>query len=104
MQDLIQKVTQASGVTQEQAAKAIETVSAYLKQRVPDVFKSQIDTLVNGGTLSEGMKMKINEAAGDFRDKAEEVIEEVRQKTENIISEAREKFAQMFSQKKDGEK
>ncbi|MBK9730934.1 MAG: hypothetical protein IPO83_06575 [Chitinophagaceae bacterium] len=93
MEDLIKKVTTAAGITEEQAKKSIEAVSAYVKDRLPDSFKDQIDNLVNGGTLTEGMKTKMNAVAGEFRDKAEDVIADVK-----------EKLSGMFSSKKEEEK
>lgn len=86
MEDLIKKVTTAAGITEEQAKKSIEAISGYIKDRLPDSFKSQIDNLVNGGTLTEGMKTKMSAVADEFRDKAEDVIEEVREKLSNIFS------------------
>ncbi|MGB3076643.1 MAG: hypothetical protein WBB36_15045 [Chitinophagales bacterium] len=93
MEELIKKVTTAAGITEEQAKKSIESVSAYVKDRLPDSFKDQIDNLVNGGTLTEGMKTKMNAVAGEFRDKAEDVIADVK-----------EKLSGMFSSKKEEEK
>lgn len=93
MEELIKKVTTAAGITEEQAKKSIEAVSAYVKDRLPDSFKDQIDNLVNGGTLTEGMKTKMNAVAGEFRDKAEDVIADVK-----------EKLSGMFSSKKEEEK
>ena len=88
MEDLIKKVSAAAGITDDQAKKSVETVSAYIKDRLPDSFKSQIDNLVNGGSLSEGVKSKMNDMAGD-----------IREKTEEIISDVKEKFSEMFGTK-----
>jgi hypothetical protein len=91
MQELIKKITDTAGVTEEQAKKSIYVISGYIKERVPDSFKSQIDNLVNGGTLSEGMKAQLNEVASEFRDKAETVIDEVRDKLSEIFGKPNEK-------------
>ena len=104
MQELIKKLTDTAGLTEEQAKKAVETVSSYIKDRLPDSFKSQIDNLVNGGKLSEGVKSKMNEIMGDFREKTEDLIGDVRDKTEDIISEVKEKFSDIFSKKEDEKK
>ncbi len=104
MEELIKKVTTAAGITEEQAKKSIETVSSYVKDRLPDSFRDQIDNLVNGGTLTEGMKTKLNTMAGEFRDKAEVVMEEVREKTEGIMADVKEKLSGIFSNKKEEEK
>ena len=93
MQELIKKVTEAAGISEDQARKAIETVSTYVKDKMPETFRSQIDNLVNGGSISEGLKSKMNEVASEFRDKAEDLIEDVR-----------EKLGDIFSKKDEGEK
>ena len=90
MEELIKKVTAEAGITEEQAKKSIEAISSYIKDRLPDSFKSQIDNLVSGGTLSEGMKTKMSAVAEDIRDKAEDVIEDVREKLSGIFSSKKE--------------
>ena len=97
MQELIQKITAAAGISEEQAKKSIETVSAYLKEKLPASFRSQIDNLVNGGKLSEGIKMKMGDMADDVKDKAEELIKEVREEAEQVAGKIRD----IFSEKKD---
>ena len=101
MQELIRKLTETAGLTEDQARKAAETVSSYIKERLPESFRSQIDNLVNGGKLSEGVKSKMNEIMGEIREKAEGVIGDVREKTEDIISEVKEKFSDVFSKKEE---
>lgn len=90
MDDLIKKVALAAGISEEQAKKSIETVSGYIKDRVPGSFKSQIDNLLNGGSLSEGVKSKMNEVAEDIREKAEDVITDVREKLSGLFANKEE--------------
>lgn len=90
MEELIKKVTAAAGITEEQAKKSIEAVSTYVKDRLPESFRSQIDNLVSGGTLSEGMKTKMGTVAEDIRDKAEDVIDDVREKLSGLFSSRKE--------------
>ncbi|MEO6166717.1 MAG: hypothetical protein ABIO46_06330 [Chitinophagales bacterium] len=90
MEDLIKKVTAAAGISEEQAKKSIETISGYIKDRLPDSFKSQIDNLVNGGTLTAGMKTKMSAVADELRDKAEDVIDDMREKLSDIFSSKKE--------------
>ena len=93
MQELIDKVTAAAGISEEQAKKAIETVAAYVKDRIPESFRSQIDHLVNGEKLSDSVKSQMNDIASDVRDKAEDVIKEVRGKAEEVAGKIKEMFA-----------
>jgi len=94
MQELISKVAVAAGISEEQAKKSIETVSEYLKQRVPESFRTQIDNLMSGGKLSDGVKQKLNELSSEARGKAEEMIKEVRQKAEEAAGKIREIFSE----------
>jgi uncharacterized protein (DUF2267 family) len=86
MNELIQKVMNVSGVSEDQATKAVTTVTQYLKERMPDALKGQVDNLANGGTLSSGLKQKLNDVAGDWRDEAEKVIETLRNKADEVFS------------------
>jgi len=99
MQELISKVAATAGITEEQAKKSIETVTAYVKERLPETFRSQIDNLVNGGKLSEGVKSKLNDVSADVRDKAEDVIKEVREKADEVAGKIREIFSEKNEQK-----
>ncbi len=96
MQELINKVMAASGITEEQAIKSVETVKGYIKEKLPENFRSQIDNLVNGGSLTEGIKSQLNDVADDLRNKAEDVIKDIRGKT----GEMADKLKDMFSEKK----
>lgn len=84
MKELIEKVSAEAGVTPEQAQKAIESVSAYMKNKTPHVFHEQLDVIINGGTLSDAMKKKMSDLKDDISDaarnigqKAEELINDV---------------------------
>ncbi len=100
MQELISKVSAAAGITEEQAKKSIDTVSSYIKDRLPESFRSQMDNLLSGGNLSEGVKSKLNEVASEMRGKAEDVFKEVRETADEMAGKIRE----MFTEKKDEKK
>ena len=92
MQELITKVMNAANVSEEQARKSIETVSGYIKAKMPESFRSQIDNLVNGGSLSAGIKDKLKDVAGDLRDKTEDVIKDIREKAGETAGKLRDMF------------
>lgn len=92
MQELINKVMTAANISEEQARKSIETVSGYLKDKLPQSFRSQIDNLINGGKLSEGIKTKLTETGGELRDKAEDVIKDIREKAGETAGKLRDIF------------
>ncbi|MBC8173764.1 MAG: hypothetical protein H7X71_07655 [Chitinophagales bacterium] len=90
MQELINKVKEAAGINDEQAKKSIETVSAYLKDKMPDALKSQIDNLVAGGKLSEGIKEKLADTAVDVKEKVEDIFDDVKDKISDLFTKKKE--------------
>ncbi len=51
MDELINLVSQKTGLPQDKARQAVETVLNYLKQRLPAGVAGQIDTVLAGGNL-----------------------------------------------------
>jgi hypothetical protein len=47
MDELVNLVSQKTGITQDQARMAVSTVLGFVKQRLPAALASQIDALVN---------------------------------------------------------
>jgi polyhydroxyalkanoate synthesis regulator phasin len=92
MEELIKEVSDKAGVTPEQAKKAITVVADSLKSKMPHVFHSQIDNLINGGTLSDSAKKKFEELKTDLEDaaknigtKAEEFAKEMKSKVDELF-------------------
>lgn len=48
MDELIKQLTQNAGITEKQAAQAVETVVGYLKERVPAPLAGSIDGVLGG--------------------------------------------------------
>ena len=55
MDELIKLVVQRTGITEEQAKQAVETVLGFLKDKLPAPIAGQIDGLLEGGGLSGGL-------------------------------------------------
>jgi len=51
MEELIKLVTKKTGISEEQAKQAIETVLGFLKQKLPTPLSGQIDALLSGKGL-----------------------------------------------------
>jgi hypothetical protein len=64
MEELIKQVTERTGISQEQARTAVETVLGHLKKSLPESISSHLDTFVGGGTG----------AVGDLAGRAEGII------------------------------
>lgn len=100
MQELINKIKEAAGIDDAQAKKAIETVSEYLKNKMPKPFHPQIDNLINGGKLSEGIKEQLMDAAVDAKEKTEDVLKDLTEKMEAFAKELRKKWDEKKSENK----
>ncbi len=48
MDDLIKQLTQQTGINAEQARKVVETVSKFLKDKLPAPIASQVDAVLSG--------------------------------------------------------
>lgn len=101
MEELTKKVTESAGITDDQAKIAIATVSTYLKDKMPKSFHSQIDNMINGGKLSEGIKEKLMDTAVDVKEKTEEVFKDVAEKTEEVVKGIKDKLGDIFTTKKE---
>jgi hypothetical protein len=56
MEELTNLVAQKTGISQEQARTAVETVLTHLKSHLPEPLANQLDSVVSGGGLGEAAK------------------------------------------------
>lgn len=49
MQELIQKVAERTGLSEDKAKTAIDTVVGFLKERLPGPLAGQVDNALNAG-------------------------------------------------------
>ena len=49
MEELIKRVSERAGISEEQARTAVETVAGFLKERVPAPYNSYVDSFMCGG-------------------------------------------------------
>ena len=62
MDELIKRVTERTGINEEQARGAVETVVGFLKERLPAPIAGQVDNALNSG------------AAGGIADRAGDML------------------------------
>lgn len=62
MNELIQQVTQRTGLSEDKARTAVDTVINFIKQRLPGPLGSQIDSALSGG--GEGISGAIGDILG----------------------------------------
>ena len=54
MDELIKKVTEKTGISEEQAKTAVSTVLGFLKDKLPAPIAGQIENVIGGGGSSAG--------------------------------------------------
>jgi len=63
MEQLIKMVSEKTGISEQQAATAVNTVVSFLKDKMPAGLGSQVESFINGGGsmdgLADGLKDKI---------------------------------------------
>ena len=63
MDELIKQVVERTGISEQQARGAVETVLGFIKNRLPEPLAGQLDGLVGGASGAAG---GIAGAAGDM--------------------------------------
>ena len=53
MDELIKRITEKTGISEDQARSAINTVSGFLKEKLPAPIAGQIDNVLGGGGMSD---------------------------------------------------
>lgn len=54
MEELIRRVSEKAGISEEQARSAVQTVADFLKERVPAPYNSYIDNFMSGSGEAPG--------------------------------------------------
>lgn len=60
MEDLIKLVSEKTGLSEAKAKVAVETVTTYLKSKLPGSLASQVDAYLSGEKASESDEMMSN--------------------------------------------
>jgi hypothetical protein len=64
MDELVNQVVQKTGISQDQANQAVQTVIGYLKGKLPEPIASQLDSVLGGQSSSGGMMGQAGQALG----------------------------------------
>jgi hypothetical protein len=100
MQELIKKITDTAGITEEQAAKAIDSVKEYIKEKFPMVAGAVDNLFKHSAEPETGDAEKKEE--GSIIDKISDVIPgDAGQKVEDFAKNATHKAEEAFENVKD---
>jgi hypothetical protein len=61
MDELIERITEKTGISEDQARSAVTTVTGFLKEKLPAPIAGQIDNVLSGA--GGGMTDKLGDAA-----------------------------------------
>lgn len=64
MDELVNQVVQKTGISQDQANQAVQTVIGYLKNKLPGPVASQLDSLMGGQSVAGGVAGQAGQALG----------------------------------------
>lgn len=65
MNELIHQIMEKTGLNEEQATKAAETSVSFIKERLPESLRGQLDKVVGSGE-SEGTLGELKKKAGSM--------------------------------------
>ena len=68
MDQLVNQISQQTGIPQDQARQAVQMVVGYLKGRLPAPVGQQLDSVLGGQGMGGGMFGQTQQAAGDLGD------------------------------------
>ena len=67
MDELIKRITEKTGISEDQARSAITTVSGFLKEKLPAPIAGQIDNVLGGaGGVTDKLGDLASKAGGMF--------------------------------------
>ena len=55
MDELVKLVVKKTGLSEDMARQAVETVVGYLKDKLPAPIAAQVDNVLNSGGLAQGL-------------------------------------------------
>ena len=96
MSKLTEQLVQDAGLSNDQATKAVEVITSYLKSKFPKALHDEVDTVMKDGNFGDAFKSNLKDLGG----KAEDTAKEVAHKADEVLSEFGDKLRDIFKQKK----
>ena len=106
MQELINRLTAKAGITTEQAAKSLETIKEFVKEKFPmlggavdNMFAATPESVAAAAPAAEasGMMDKISDVIpGQAGEKVEEFAKNAAHKAEEVFDNVKDKLSGMF--------
>lgn len=85
MDELKKLVIENAGITEEQATASIETITKFIKDRVPHMVHSQLDKIIAGMTFEDSIKSQVGNLGGDVKERTEGLARDLKHAFENAF-------------------
>ncbi len=66
MDELIKQVTAKTGISEEQARQAVDTVVGFLKERLPEPIAGHVDSVINNQQVGDVLGGAVDKIGGLF--------------------------------------
>ena len=53
MDEIIKRITEKTGISEDQARSAVNTVAGFLKEKLPAPLAGQVDNVLSGGGMTD---------------------------------------------------
>lgn len=93
MQELIDQIKNAAGISEQQATAAAEATQTFLKGKVPPLFSGLVDQLFAGKLDPATAMQAVQQRQSDFMDKAKDMMGQAGEKMENLGKQAADRSA-----------
>jgi uncharacterized protein YjbJ (UPF0337 family) len=98
MENIIKLVTEKTGLSNEQAKSAVETVLGLVKDKLPASVGSQVDALLEGKEFDYNavLKGQLENLKGEASEKFEDLKGDAAEKIEDLKEDAQNLFKKLF--------
>lgn len=95
MEELVEKLRIAAGLTTQQAIIAAQTVKDYIKDKTPTLIDNKLDDIFNGKKVE--FSDILREKAGDMADNGKEALNGIADYLDNLAGKASQKTSELLN-------
>lgn len=96
MNELLQKLMNEVGLSQEQANKSVDAVKDFIKSKIPPAFSGAVENFLNSDAVNN-----VKEQAGEAADKAKAMMHDAAVKADDVADVVKEKLGHLGAEAKE---
>lgn len=96
MNELLQKLMNEVGLTQEQAHKSVDAVKDFIKSKIPPAFSGAVENFLNSEALNN-----VKDQAGEVAEKAKAFMHDAAEKADDVADAVKEKLGHLGAEAKE---